>query len=90
MPRWLGRRRVPAASASPPSRKSSPRRRTNDPGATFARTITASPSRAVSSCATTASAPSGSAAPVKMRIADPAASGPGRAPACDSPRTGSR
>jgi hypothetical protein len=53
---------------------SSPRRRIHSPGCGTWFTVTASPSGAHSSCITTASAPAGSGAPVKMRAAVPGAS----------------
>ena len=71
-PRWAGRSTVPAASTTSPARTSSPARRTASPAATVLAIRTRSPVDSVSSTMTTASAPSGSGAPVMMRSAWPA------------------
>ena len=69
----------PAGSASPPAATSSPARRTFSPGRAAPRKRTRSPAISTDSSRTTASAPSGSGAPVKMRAAWPAGSGGRRA-----------
>ena len=69
--------RVPGSSARSPRFKSSPSRRICAPTLGTVAKLARSPSRVTSSCITTASAPSGSPAPVKMRAEVPAASGEG-------------
>ncbi|MCK7468153.1 MAG: helix-turn-helix domain-containing protein [Desulfosudis oleivorans] len=78
----------PAHKVSP-ARKSSPRRRMLSPGGVSWREGARSPVRVTCSCITTVSAPAGSGAPVKIRIALPGASCCGALPQLDSPATGS-
>ncbi|GAO05621.1 hypothetical protein PSR1_04536 [Anaeromyxobacter sp. PSR-1] len=58
---------VPAAIATAPAARSEPRARTKRPGSAARRNTAALPARRTSSCISTASAPSGSGAPVKIR-----------------------
>ncbi len=72
-PRWAGVRAVPAPNTSSPACRSSPARRTWLPGSTAISTRTpSSPTAAVRSTITTASAPGGIGAPVMIRTASPA------------------
>ena len=75
-----GRSRRPAGATVPPSATSSPARRRFAPGFRAGR-VTVLPSTAQSSCIATMSAPSGIAAPVKMRAASPRPIAPGASPA---------
>ena len=85
---------VPAAMTESPAATSSPARRTLRPRVAAARISTRSGigcgpgAWSVSSTLTTASAPSGSIAPVMIRWAVPSARGRGAAPAGTSPLTG--
>ena len=63
--------RSPLAKIICPSAKSHPRRRTNSPASTSTFTLMSVPWRVTSSCITIASAPCGTGAPVKIRIASP-------------------
>ena len=81
-PTAAGVRRVPSASTVLPAAMSSARRRTQAPDAGRTRKLTPVPSApgsgrpaSTSSCITTASAPGGRAAPVKMRATVPGWSG---------------
>ena len=86
---------VPAAMTGSPATTSSPARRTLRPVVAAARISTRSGigcgpgAWSVSSTLTTASAPSGSIAPVMIRWAVPSTRGRGAAPAGTSPLTGS-
>ena len=78
----------PARSSTSPWRKSPPAGRMLAPSAAASRTVSLSPLRSVSSWMTTASAPFGTLAPVKMRAASPAPTVPANGPpALDSPMT---
>src|SRR2546426_1038784 len=80
----------PGWTTTSPTWTSSPAGRTKAPAATRPVIVTRSPSAATSSWGTTASAPSGSGAPVKIRIASPARSGrDGKVPAMIRPTTAS-
>jgi hypothetical protein len=81
---------VSARNRTSPFDTSSPARRTFVPGSGAAENRTESPVSVASSRRTTASAPTGTGAPVAMRTADPAARAiPQTAPAIDAPTTGS-
>ncbi len=85
-----GPSRVPAATTSAPATRSSPGPRTFAPGLASTCSVTAPSRSSASSWRTTASAPDGSAAPVEIRAAVAASSGPGAGwPARDSCATGS-
>ncbi len=71
---WL-RRRVPAGKITLPSLMSSPARRIHSPGLGAWRTVTTPSTSSHCSCMTTASAPGGISAPVKMRAAVPGCKG---------------
>ena len=74
-----------------PSAKSQPRRLMNSPGSTSTFTTIWSPTRVVSSCMITASAPAGIGAPVKIRTVSPGETPSSRSiPAGCSPITCSR
>src|SRR4030095_11194382 len=64
----------PGGTTTSPARTSSPAGRTYAPDETLAAMVIRPLSAATSSCGTTASAPSGSGPPVKIRIASPARS----------------
>ena len=74
-PMAAGVSRVPAGSTTLSRAMSSARRRTQSPGRGCTAKQTPSPSTSASSCITTASAPAGSAAPVKIRATVPGCSG---------------
>ena len=63
---------LPAGTTTSPARISAPRRYTHCPGRGAWRVVTPSPTAGASSCITTASAPAGIGAPVKMRAHSPA------------------
>ncbi len=82
--------RRPRSMSRSPARKSRPRRRTFSPGCGACVMRTLSPSGTASSWITTASAPSGTTPPVKIRTAWPATTRPSKGcPAGASPITAS-
>ena len=91
-PRWPGVITSPGENTGSPTRRSSPATRTASPADTSAPSATRAPSsrRVVCSTITTASAPSGIGAPVKMRMASPGCSARSAGwPAATSATTGS-
>ena len=91
-PRWPAPITSPGSNTGSPARRSSPAARTASPAGTSASMATRAPSsrRRVCSTITTASAPSGIGAPVKIRIASPGASARSAGwPAATSATTGS-
>ena len=90
-PMCAGPSGVPASSTRAPRFRSSPANRTLRPASRSSSTDTTAPAALVSSCRMTPSAPSGSGAPVKTRVASPAPMGRvGSAPARTSSSTLSR
>ncbi len=90
-PTSCGSNRRPAPSTTLPAAMSSPTRPTFLPAATGAITSTRSPVSRASSARNTASAPSGTGAPVMMRMAAPDVSGSADRsdPGIEAPRTAS-